>query len=700
MPHVAEIFVRSITAGAAYEIEQRLRRHDGMYRWFENRGVPIRDASGRVVRWYVLLTDIEDKRRAEEELRARELVSRDIVDNIPIHISLLSPTGKVEMINRQILDYTGRTIEELEMSNLVHPDDLERAVEASTNGLRAGVAFDIVYRMRRHDGVYRWFEARHRPLTDPQGRVVRWCVSADDIDDRKGVEDALWESELYARQIVDTIPGMVALFTPAGEVEYVNQQILDFYGDTQEDRKRWTSDGKVHEEDVGRAIEIFSRCITTGEPFEMEVRSRRFDGVYRWIQSRGLALRDREGNVVRWYNLLVDIDDRKRAEEALRESERDLQLTIDTIPALAWSAKPDGSADFFNRHYLDFVGLSAEQLEGVGWSVAVHADDLSGLLGAWQEMMTLGQGGVTEARMRRFDGEYRWFLFRTNPLRDEAGHIVKWYGVNTDIQDRKIAEESLSTARSDLAHVSRVSALNALTASIAHEINQPLAGIITNANTCLRLLDAKPPSIEGARKTAQRTIRDGNRAAEIVVRLRNLFSKNTAKSDAIGLNDAAREVVALLSSDLQRNRVTLRTELAPDLPLLKADRVQLQQVILNLLLNACDAMSGVRDRQRLAVLRTVRDGDDVQLSVRDAGVGFVPADAERLFEAFHTTKANGMGIGLSVSRSIIENHHGRIWCETNEGPGATFSFRSRAAVPDRALLIAIVDADESVDAHG
>jgi signal transduction histidine kinase len=223
-----------------------------------------------------------------------------------------------------------------------------------------------------------------------------------------------------------------------------------------------------------------------------------------------------------------------------------------------------------------------------------------------------------------------------------------------------------------------------LTASIAHEVNQPLSGIITNAGTCLRMLAADPPNVDGARETARRTIRDGNRASEVITRLRALFSKKEAANESVDLNEAAREVIALSASELQRSRVILRSELAEDVPPVIGDRVQLQQVMLNLLLNASDAMSSVDDRPRQVVIRTDLDKDDrVRLAVQDAGVGFDPQDVNKLFEAFYTTKGGGMGIGLSVSRSIIESHHGRLFATPNDGPGATFSF-SIPRVPEGA----------------
>ena len=396
-----------------------------------------------------------------------------------------------------------------------------------------------------------------------------------------------WEQTRLAnsRSVMDGVPGLVAILAPEGAVEAVNRQILEYTGQQLEELRQWGTNGTVHPEDLPHVAEIFTRSIAAGVPYEIEQRLRRFDGAYRWFQNRGVPARDASGRITHWFVLLIDIDDRKRAESQLAGE----------------------------KHLL--------------------------------EMIASGR-----------------------PLREVLGAVQ-------DVTQRRLAEEALDKVRSELAHVTRVMSLGALTASIAHEVNQPLSGIITNANTCLRMLAADPPNVEGARETARRTIRDGNRASEVVARLRALFSKNTARSENVDLNEAAAEVLALLSSDFQRNRVFLRADFAHDLPGLGADRVQLQQVILNLLLNASDAMSAVDDRPRLVVIKTARDGGDrVRLSVQDAGVGVATEDAQRLFDAFYTTKSGGMGIGLSVSRSIIESHHGRLWCEPNQGPGATFAF--------------------------
>jgi signal transduction histidine kinase len=320
----------------------------------------------------------------------------------------------------------------------------------------------------------------------------------------------------------------------------------------------------------------------------------------------------------------------------------------------------------------------------------IHPDDVP----LWHETLDRarneGSDFEVELRLLMPDHSVKYLHTIAHGSRDQDGGL-EYIGAVQDVTERRLSEEALGKARSELAHVARATTMGALAASIAHEVNQPLSGIITNASTCLRMLDADPPNVDGARETTRRTIRDGNRAADVIARLRALYKKRSATIESVDLNEAAQEVIELSRSELRRNRVMLRTALADDLPPVTGDRVQLQQVILNLLLNAADALSGVDDRPRQVEVNTdADDGDRVRLTVRDAGVGFVPQDADRLFDPFYTTKTGGMGIGLSVSRSIIESHHGRLWGAPNDGPGATFAFsiprspadKTDAGIPD------------------
>jgi PAS domain S-box-containing protein len=371
---------------------------------------------------------------------------------------------------------------------------------------------------------------------------------------------------------------------------------------------------------------------------------------------------------------LRDITERKRAEHQLRRSEAFLAEAQDLsrIGSFSWRVPTDEivwSEQLYRIFQIDRDAQVTFELIGT----RIHPEDLS-----------LFQEHIERSRRDRNDMQLEFRLQmpdRVVKYVHVAAHIrgdhgqLEYIGAVQDVTERRSSEEALTKARSELSRVSRVTSLGVLTASLAHEVNQPLSGIITNASTCLRMLSADHPNVEGARETVRRTIRDANRASEIVTRLRALFSKKSATAQSMDLNEAAREVIAMSLSELQKNRVILRPELDDRLPLVTGDRVQLQQVILNLLRNASDAMSTIDDRPRDLLIRTEPgENDQVRLSVTDVGVGFEPQAADWLFEAFYTTKDDGMGIGLSVSRSIIERHCGRLWGTPNDGPGVTFSF--------------------------
>jgi PAS domain S-box-containing protein len=366
-----------------------------------------------------------------------------------------------------------------------------------------------------------------------------------------------------------------------------------------------------------------------------------------------------------------------RSEEELRRSEAFLAegQRLNRTGSFSWKVATDEitwSEQLYRIYELEVgVPVTLELIR-----TRVHPEDVS--LIEKMKMVDQAQDSASDFewqyRLLMPDHSIKYMHAVARAIRDHDGQL-EYIAVVQDVTTRRMSEEALAKARSELAKVARVTSLGVLTASIAHEVNQPLSGIITNAGACLRMLDANPPNVEGARETARRTIRDGNRASDVIARLRALFRKEEFTLELLDLNEVTREIVALSLSDLQRNRVALHTKLADDLPTITGDRIQLQQVILNLLRNASDAMVGVDDRPRHVLIRTEReDGDRVRLSVRDAGVGIDPRSMNKLFDAFHTTKSDGMSIGLSVSRSIIDRHHGRLWAEQNDGPGATFSF--------------------------
>jgi len=371
---------------------------------------------------------------------------------------------------------------------------------------------------------------------------------------------------------------------------------------------------------------------------------------------------------------LRDITERKRTEQELRRSEAFLAEAqhLSRIGSFSWRVATNEitwSEQLYRIFQIDRDAQVTFELIGT----RIHPEDLSVFQEHIERSRRDGSDVQLEFRLQMPDGAVK-YVHLVAHTRGDHGEL-EYIGAVQDVTERRSSEEALSKARSELSHVARVTSLGVLTASIAHEVNQPLSGIVTNASTCLRMLAADPPNVDGARETARRTIRDGNRASEVITRLRALYGKKEPTIESVDLNEATREVIALSLSELQRNRVILRPELADDLPPVTGDRVQLQQVILNLIRNGSDAMSSVDDRPRQLLIRTEQDeGDRVSLTVQDAGTGFDPQAVDRLFEGFYTTKNDGMGIGLSVSRSIIESHHGRLWATLNKGPGAAFSF--------------------------
>jgi PAS domain S-box-containing protein len=620
-------------------------------------------------------------------------------------------------------------------------------------------------------------------------------------------ETHLAETQRELQQTIDTIPALASRYRADGTTDFVNQTWRSYTGLSQES---WTGRGSavVHPDDRQRVEQAWVAHLAAAEPFEVEQRMRRADGEYRWYFIRRVPLRDDSGNVIAWYGAGYDIEDRKRAELALRareadlaEAQHELQLTLDRIPTLAWQTRSDGYAEYLNKRWLDYTGLSIEQALGWDWQIVIHPDDLPGLLVVWRRMLASGNAEEVEARMRRFDGEYRWFLFRPSPLRDEAGNVVRWYGTNTDIEDRKRAEhalqrseaylaeaqkltltgsfgwktltgetywseefykimgferrikpsldivmqrthpddrpfvqnqldramhgeknfdyehrllmpdgqikhlhvraqlvrdasgademigamadvteakkaqEALQAAQAELAHASRVAVLGEISASIAHEVNQPLAAIVANGEACLRFLARETPDLNDVRGAVEWIVKDGNRAGDVIQRVRTLTRKTDGHRAALDVNDAIDDVIVLLQRELLVHRISVQRDLAGGLPLVLADRVQLQQVIINLTMNAVEAMQAVADRARRLTIRSYQDDSgQVIVAVKDSGAGFTAESQDRLFHAFFSTKPGGLGMGLSICRSIIEAHGGRLSASANADRGATFQF--------------------------
>jgi PAS domain S-box-containing protein len=369
--------------------------------------------------------------------------------------------------------------------------------------------------------------------------------------------------------------------------------------------------------------------------------------------------------------LRKEIAEREQAQEALRRSEDRLRLVVDTLPALVWSKLPDGNADFLNQRFREYTGLTLEEGLGWGWMNAFHPEDRAEE--EWRTAFAAGEPFEKEARLRRADGAYRWFMLRAAPLRDERGSVVKWYGTTADIEDRKRAEEALQEAQDKLAHVTRVLAMGELAAAIAHEVNQPLTAIVTNANFSLRQLKGSTANLDELGAAITEIVNDATRASAVISRIRGLLVKGSPRRTELDINGVIQDVLTLLRNELTRNRVSLRTDLASNLPRVPGDPVQLQQVLINLVVNAIEAMRTSADRPRELQIRLEKQARGIVVQVQDSGPGIAPELADRIFEPFFTTKAEGIGMGLSISRSIIESHGGQLWAVAGTH-GALFEF--------------------------
>lgn len=687
---------RCLETGDDFNVEFRFRRVSGSYVWARTAARAARDARGRIVGWFGIALDIDVYKKTVEALRGRELELSQLVDMVPVHIRRLGPNGEPTFFNKRLLDFYGwKDLAQLEtpagsrlataMEMLVHPDDSARLLEAVRHSVATGESYGMKYRLRRSDGVYRWVDGRAAPLIDPEGGIANWYAISIDIDDEMRAQNALRDRERELLQLVDIVPSLLWRLNRQGEPTFFNKRLMCFLGldaasSDQPDPRRLAAifRGAVHPDDASGLEDALNRSIATGENFSKRFRLRRSDDVYRWVESNAEPLRDDSGKIVQWYGLSHDIDDQLRVEEALRERERSLWQLVETLPAMIDCAAPNGEPVYRSQQLREFLGYNLEDLDGTGKSrldatldAGVHPDDVAGVKEKYAHSLATGEPYARKHRLRRFDGEYRWVETRAAAMRNLEGAIIQWNVICLDIDGEVQAQDELRLAQERLSRASQSASLAELSASIAHEVNQPLAAIVANSNACHRWLLAEPPNLDRAKITAERIIRDANSAAEVVSRIRALFRQRVEPQSNTDLVNVIAEAVHLITEEAMRRRVRVELDIERALPNVVVDQVQIQQVLVNLIRNGMDAMdAAVRDR--VVSVRVHRVGDFVATEVSDRGMGV--AFPERIFEAFFTTKVNGMGMGLAICRSIIESHGGRLWVQNNEPSGAIFTF--------------------------
>jgi hypothetical protein len=524
-------------------------------------------------------------------------------------------------------------------------------------------------------------------LRDESGAILQWYGVSVDIHDTVTAQEALRDRERELSQLVDMVPVHIRRLTPQGEPTFFNKRLMDFFGlgDVADLDKPGMSrlaaiiQTLVYPDDAARLLETAHRSFASGEPFSMKYRMRRADGAYRWVDTRAEPLRNQSGAIVQWYVISLDIDDETRAQQALRDRERELSQLVDMVPVHIRRLTPEFEVIFWNKRSMDFLGMELAELRKRSQAADaiqafVHPDDAASVSETIRGCLATGGAWALKYRLRRADGVYRWVEGRAEPTRNQNGAIEQWYAVSIDIDDNvrmQQAEEALRVASDKLAKATQAASLAELSASIAHEVNQPLAAIVANSHACQRWLESDPPNLERAQLIMSRIIRDANSAAEVVSRIRALFRQTVEPRNTTTLASIITEARSLMTEEATRRHVRIAEDIESDLPPIAFDHVQVQQVLINLIRNGMDAMDASAGDKVLKI-RVRRLGDTIQTEISDRGHGIdFPG---KIFEPFFTTKEHGMGMGLAICRSIVESHGGRLWAENNKPHGATFIF--------------------------
>jgi PAS domain S-box-containing protein len=613
-----------------------------------------------------------------DDRERRELPLRGVMDTIPGLVWSALPDGDVEFCNQRWLEYTGMSFNEIKgmgWAAAIHPQDITDLREGWRTALVRSNSFEAEARMRRADGCYRWFLIQAVPLRDSGGRIIRWYGTNTDVEELKLAQEELQKQTSRLDQLFEQAPEAVAVLSTDDRIVRVNKEFTRMFGyEPDEVLQRPINDLIVPEAQLGGA-RAYTRVLKQGGRVEVETVRKRKDGTEIDVSLLAMSVRSSSGAHVVNYAIYRDITERKRAEERLRESEARFQAMADTAPVLIWMTGTDALCNYFNKPWLEFTGRTMEQEVGIGWTEGVHPDDLQGCFDCFLPAFHARKPFRMEYRLRRADGEYRWVIESGIPRYTGADEFTGYIGSNIDITELKRAEverQRLRQLEADLAHINRVSMMGELAASLAHELKQPIAAALTNAKTCVRWLRRDTPDVAEGCEAAFRMINDATRAAEVIDRVRSLYRRDTSDRELLDVNDLIREMITLLHDKADRNSISIRTELDSELPLITADRVQLQQVLMNLILNGIEAMKDANGELTITSKRTA----DTQLlvSVSDSGTGLAVGDVDRIFDAFFTTKAQGTGMGLSISRRIIESHGGRLWASANAERGATFQF--------------------------
>jgi PAS domain S-box-containing protein len=619
----------------------------------------------------LLQADLKSFARLHGEIEEREARIRRLVDSNIIGIFVWDFEGRILEANDEFLRMVNYDREDLvsgriRWADLTPPDWRDRNNARIEQQKSSGRFQPFEKEYTRKDGSRVPVLVGGATFEEGGNQGVAFVL---DLTERKCAEDALRASEQKLQKIIDTIPAHVVRYRPDGAADFMNQTFSEFVGPgVGFDNLR----SVVHPEDYPERSRDWDTHVAAAEPYDIEMRLRRADGVYRWHRSRRVPLRDANGAIVNWYGAGHDIDDQKRAEQALRRSEAHLAeaqrlshtgaSAYNATTILYWSEETYRIFGFDPRD-----GLPSRE---VVWQ-RIHPDDRNRVRAEVEDAQI-----SSEFRVVLPDGTLKFIESIRQPVFSTNGELVEVVATHIDVTERKRAEEAYREAQLELAHANRVATMGQLTASITHEVNQPITAAVTYALAARRFLSADPPNFREVDDALSLIVKEGNRAGEVVERVRALIKKVPARKDAVAIDDAILEVIALTRAEAANNSVSVRTQFAEGMPRVQGDRVQLQQVMLNLIVNAIQAMSGSGEgaRELQISIDAVPSEGGVRVGVGDTGPGLSPESLSRLFEPFYTTKPEGMGMGLSICRSIIEAHAGRLWATRCEPRGALFQF--------------------------
>jgi PAS domain S-box-containing protein len=693
-PGVRQRIERASREGTDFEHHYRLLMPDGSVKYLHTMAHAQNDATDGL-EFVGAVMDQTAAKQAEEALRRSEQQWLDVFENKPTMYLMVDAHGTIMAVNPFGAEQLGYKADELvgqPALKLVFAADREVAQSRLAQCLQQlGESMSWELRKVRRDGEVRWVRETARAVLRANQPIV--LIACEDISERKSAEERIHQQDSEIPQIIDFVPEHVVVLGPDRSRLYANQAVLAYHELTQQ---QWRDAGLItlknphrffHPDDWLHRMRETEDKFESGTPHEFEVRLRRNDGAYRWFLFRYNPMRDAQGNIQRWCVAATDIENLKQAEQRLRQSEAYLAEAQRLSHTGSWAWNPaTGENHYWSEECFRLLGFDPHagppHIEAL--YERIHPEDLPLI----RETVERGKQKKTmyefDYRIIHLNGVIRDIHLVGHPVLSSSGELVEFVGTVIDVTERRLAEkerENLRQAQGDLARVSKMTTMGELTASLAHEVNQPLAAAVADASACLRWLTRDSPDLEQARAAASRMLQDGKRATEIIKRIRRLFEKGPALRELVDLNEVIREMIALLHSEAAQHNISVRAVLEENLPRVSGDPVQLQQVLMNLILNGIDAMKGVEHAREL-LISSLRDGKgQIAVSVSDTGVGFRPNEAAQIFEPFFTTKVHGIGMGLSISRSIIESHGGSLCAADNFPRGASFHLTLPAQVP-------------------